>query len=173
MSNRNLLYSADTKLRFLLCLVLLGAATAQARQDASSDQTGAKPILLTPSDLKWMPAPIETGIPSAVQIAVLSGDPSKTGLFTVRLKIPDGGKIAPHWHPTDEYVTVLEGTFAAGMGDKFDEAGLRDFPSGSYALMPKGMHHFATAKGETVVQVHAMGPFVLNYVNPADDPRKK
>ncbi len=67
---------------------------------------------------------------------------------------------------------MLQGTFAAGMGDKFDPSALRDFTTGSYAMMPKRMHHFATAKGETIVQVHAMGPFVLNYVNPADDPRK-
>ena len=112
-------------------------------------------------------------MPSAVQMTVLSGDPFKTGLFSVRLNIPAGGKVAAHWHPTDEHVTVLKGTFAAGMGDKFDESALHDFPVGSYIVMPKTMHHFAMGKGETIVQIDAMGPFVLNYVNPADDPRKK
>jgi quercetin dioxygenase-like cupin family protein len=157
----------------LICLALLSLATAQTPEKAMSHKMGVSPVLFTPADLKWMPAPIETGIPSAVQMTVLSGDPFKTGLFSVRLKIPDGGKVAAHWHPTDEHVTVIEGTSAAGMGDKFDESALHDFPTGSYILMPKRMHHFATGKGETIVQVHAMRPFVLNYVNPADDPRKK
>jgi quercetin dioxygenase-like cupin family protein len=158
---------------FLICLALLSLASAQTPEKPMSNQMSVNPVLLTPSDLKWTPAPLETGIPAAVQMTVLSGDPSKSGLFSVRLKIPDGGKVAPHWHPTDEHVTVIEGTFAAGMGDKFDESALHEFPTGSYVLMPKRMHHFATAKGETIVQVHAMGPFLLNYVNPADDPRKK
>jgi anti-sigma factor ChrR (cupin superfamily) len=159
--------------RFLISFALLALGTAQTPEKSMSHKMGVNPVLLTPSDLKWMPAPPETGIPSVVQMTVLSGDPSKPGPFAVRLKIPDGGKVAAHWHPTDENVTVIEGTFAAGMGDKFDESALHDFPTGSYVLMPKRMHHFATAKGETIVQVYGMGPFVVNYVNPADDPRKK
>ncbi len=92
--------------------------------------------------------------------------------LAVRLKIPSGGIVAAHWHPSDEYITVLLGTFAAGMGDKYDPSALHEFPTGSYVMMPKQMHHFASAKVETIVQVHGMGPFVLNYINPADDPRK-
>ena len=161
------------RLTLLICISMLGLATAQTPNKAMSHQMDVKPVLLTPSDLKWAPAPPETGMPSAVQITVLSGDPAKAGLFSLRLKIPDGGTVAAHWHPTDEHVTVLSGTFAAGMGDKFEASGLHEFPTGSYILMPKRMHHFASAKGETIVQIEAMGPFVLNYINPADDPRKK
>lgn len=161
------------RLAFLTCLSMVGVATAQTPGQAAPHQMNSKPVLLTPSDLSWAPAPPETGIPAAVQMTVLTGDPSKTGLFAIRLKIPSGGRVAAHWHPTDEHVTVLQGTFAAGMGDKFDAAALHDFPTGSYVVMPKRMHHFATAKGEAIIQVDAMGPFVLNYVNPADDPRKK
>ncbi|MDQ6758403.1 MAG: cupin domain-containing protein [Acidobacteriota bacterium] len=90
-------------------------------------------------------------------MTVLSGDPFKPGLFSVRLKIPEGGKVAAHWHPTDEHITVLQGTFAAGMGDKFDESALHDFPTGSYVVMPRQMHHFAMAKGETIVQITPWG----------------
>ena len=114
-----------------------------------------------------------TGTPSAVQLTVLSGDPFKPGLFSLRLKIPDGGTVAAHWHPTDEFVTVIQGTFAAGMGDKLEASALHEFPTGSYILMPKRMHHFGSAKGETIVQIEAMGPLAINYVNAADDPRKK
>src|SRR5438067_12273458 len=90
---RSLATSAGEKMRlvFVICLSLAGVATAQSPEQPMSHHMGSKPVLLTPSDLKWTPAPPETGIPSAVQMTVLSGEPSKTGLFAIRLKIPDGG----------------------------------------------------------------------------------
>jgi quercetin dioxygenase-like cupin family protein len=91
----------------------------------------------------------------------------------VRLKMPAGYKIAPHWHPTDEHVTVISGTFALGMGEKFDQKTMKDLPAGGYALLPADMRHFALAKTNSTVQVHGMGPFALTYVNPADDPSKR
>jgi quercetin dioxygenase-like cupin family protein len=103
---------------------------------------------------------------------VVSGDPGKAGPFAVRLKMPTGYKIAPHWHPTDEHVTVLSGTLALGMGEKFDKAAMKDLPAGGYGRLPAEMRHFAMAKTAAIVQVHGMGPFVLTYVNPADDPSK-
>jgi quercetin dioxygenase-like cupin family protein len=127
--------------------------------------------MVMPNDVKWGPAP--PGLPPGAQFAVLSGDPSKAELFTIRLKAPDGYKIMPHWHPTDENVTVLEGRFVMGMGEKFDEAAAHEMPVGSFNRVPKGARHYAMAKGETVVQVHGLGPFVINYVNPNDDPRKQ
>jgi uncharacterized RmlC-like cupin family protein len=95
------------------------------------------------------------------------------GPYVVRLKMPDGYKIMPHWHPTTENVTVVSGELHVGMGDKFDEAGMQAMPPGSFVAMPPRMHHYAMAKGETVVQVHGTGPFKLNYVNPSDNPQKK
>src|SRR6266568_3853809 len=154
------------RLSLLIGLSMLSFAMAQAPKKEAMHEMASQPALLTPANMKWMAAPAETGMPSVVQMTVLSGDPSKAGMFSIRLKIPDGGKVMPHWHPTDEHITVLQGTFAAGMGDKLETTALHDFPTGSYILMPKSMHHFAMAKGETIVQVHAMGPFVLNYVNP-------
>src|SRR3954471_21026220 len=70
--------------------------------------------------LKWGPAPAV--FPAGAKMAVLQGDPSKSELFTVRLDMPDGYAIAPHWHPTDEHVTVISGKFLVGMGDKSDPA---------------------------------------------------
>jgi anti-sigma factor ChrR (cupin superfamily) len=158
------------KLQILIALTTAVCASAQTPEKAHAMKVPA--ILLVPTDMKYMPAPLATGMPSAVQMTVLSGDPSKPGLFTIRLKIPAGGKIPAHWHPTDENVSVLEGTFAAGMGDKLDESAMKEFPVGSFLTLPKRMNHFAMAKADTLIQIHAMGPFVLNYVNPADDPRK-
>ena len=163
------------RLRLFLGLALLGVAAAQTAAPPKPAMKAAamQPVMMTPPDVKWMPAPAPTGLPGEVQLAVMSGDPAKAGPFVVRLKFADGGKIPAHWHPTDEHVTVIEGTLAAGMGDAFDAAALHEFPAGSYVLLPKRMHHFAMGKGDTVVQVHGMGPFAITYVNAADDPRKK
>jgi quercetin dioxygenase-like cupin family protein len=107
-------------------------------------------------------------------LAVLEGNPgASTGDFTVRLKMPDGYRISPHWHPNRENITVLQGTFKVGMGDSFDESSMASFGVGSFAFMDPNMHHYAMASGEVVVQVHGMSPLQFNYVNPNDDPSKK
>jgi len=128
------------------------------------------PVVTPAAAVKWMDAP--PFLPKGAKLAVLVGDPGKPEAFTIRLQMPDGYKIAPHTHPTDEHVTVLSGTFRAAMGEKWDDKALGDFAPGSYANMAAGMAHYAAAKGATVVQVHGVGPFVVNYVNPADDPSK-
>ena len=124
------------------------------------------PVIAKPGAFKW------NALMPGIEMTVLYGDPSKTGAYTIRLKMEDGAKVPPHWHPEDENVTVLRGTFLAGMGDKFDAAALQELPPGSFVMMPKQMHHFAQAKGQTVLQLHGDGPFVVNYLNPADDPAK-
>ena len=131
----------------------------------------SSPGVVTPAAaVKWMDAP--PFLPKGAKLAVLVGDPSKPEPFTLRLQMPDGYKIAPHTHPTDEHVTVLSGVLRAGMGPKWDDKALGDFAAGSYANMAATMPHYVQAKGATVVQVHGVGPFVVNYVNPADDPSK-
>ena len=129
------------------------------------------PVIVPAAAVKWGDVP--PFLPAGAKLAVLSGDPSKPVPFTVRLQMPNGYKIAPHTHPTDEHVTVMSGTFAAAMGKTWDDKALTDFGAGSYANMATGMPHYAMAKGATVVQVHGVGPFVVDYVNPADDPSKK
>ena len=90
------------------------------------------------------------------------------GPFVIRLRCTDGAKIPAHWHPTDEYVTVLKGTLLVGAGDNFDEAKLQTMNVGNFIALPKEMRHFAMGKGETIVQVHGAGPFKINWVNPAE-----
>jgi quercetin dioxygenase-like cupin family protein len=121
--------------------------------------------------LKWGPAPAI--FPAGAKMAVLAGDPSKSGEYTVRLDMPAGYRIAPHFHPTDENVTVISGSFMVGMGDKVDASKMMTLPAGGFITAPAKAHHYASARGHTVVQVHGMGPFQLTYVNPADDPTKK
>src|SRR4051812_21509815 len=121
--------------------------------------------------LKWGPAPAV--FPAGAKMAVLQGDPGKAELFTVRLDMPDGYTIKPHFHPTDEHVTVISGTFKIGMGDALDRTKMLTLTQGGFATAGAQMHHYAVAKGHTIVQVHAMGPFSLTYVNARDDPTKK
>lgn len=129
------------------------------------------PVIVPAAAIKWGDVP--PFLPPGAKLAVLSGNPAQAEPFTVRLQMPNGYKIAPHTHPTDEHVTVMSGTFAAAMGKTWDDKALTDFAPGSYANMATGMPHYAMAKGVTVVQVHGMGPFVVDYVNPSDDPSKK
>ena len=123
------------------------------------------------NDLVFGPAP--DVFPPGAEMAVLQGDPSVVGaIFTVRLRFPSGYVIPPHWHPTDEHVTVLRGTFLVGLGDTFDRhAFLPALRRGDFITAPANANHFAQAKGSTEVQVHAIGPFQMTYVHPEDDPR--
>jgi hypothetical protein len=121
--------------------------------------------------MTWTDGP--PSLPPGAKIAVLEGDPTKEGPFVMRVKVPDGYKILPHTHPNPERVTVVSGTFNLGMGDKFDTSAGTEMPAGSYGTWPAGMKHFAWAKGETIVQLHGEGPWKINYLNPADDPRNK
>jgi uncharacterized RmlC-like cupin family protein len=131
-------------------------------------QEGHADLLAGPAATKWGPAP--PTLPKGAQLAVLSGDPSKSGLYVIRLKLPANYQIAAHHHPTTENVTVVSGSFHAGMGDKLDRAKAVTLEPGGFAAMPANMNHYAWASRDTVVQVHGEGPFAIVYVNPADDP---
>jgi quercetin dioxygenase-like cupin family protein len=124
-----------------------------------------------PEAIKWHAGP--ASLPKGAMIAVLEGDPTNEGPFVFRVKIPDGYRVSPHTHPKTERVTVISGTFNLGMGDTFDETATKPMPTGSYGYWPAGMKHFVWAKGETVLQFHGVGPWSIQYLNPADDPRNQ
>jgi quercetin dioxygenase-like cupin family protein len=141
----------------LACSILVfTASAAQAQVNAN--------------DLKWGPAPAV--FPKGADMAVLSGDPTKAGLFTIRLKMPAGYKIPAHHHPTDELVTVVSGDLNLGMGDKLDTAKSAALTTGGFAQAPANMNHYAWTKAGTVVQISAQGPFAMTYVNSADEPTR-
>src|SRR6185437_15138274 len=128
--------------------------------------------IFTPDSVQFGPVP--PFIPAGAQLAVLEGNPmASTGDYTVRLKMPDGYRIPPHWHPKRENVTVISGTFKVGMGDQFQEGSMASFPAGSFAYLDPDMHHYAMASGEVVVQIHGRAPVQFNYVNANDDPSRK
>ena len=152
------------KIALLSAVMLLVFAATSVGQEA----TTPKHVMAKPADMKWGdPPPV---FEHGASFTVVSGNPMEAGLYVVRLRMPPDYKINPHWHPTDEHVTVISGTFMVGMGDKFDKTTMTTLPVGGYALLPADMHHYAMAKTACIVQVHGMGPFKLTYVNPADDP---
>ena len=158
----------------LIVVVASAITNAQAPAKQPPKPAGHPPAhapMVNASELKWGAAP--PAFNAGAQMAVVDGDPTKPGPFVIRAKFPAGFKVMPHWHPTDENVTVISGTLIAGMGEKWDDAAMKTFTAGGFARMPKKTPHYVQAKEDTVVQVHAAGPFTLTYVNPNDDPRKK
>jgi quercetin dioxygenase-like cupin family protein len=155
------------RISLLLCLAIVGSAQAQEK---ASPAPSHSIVALTPDAVEWIAPP---ALPAGAKLAVLQGDPSQPGLFVVRLVFPAGYTIPPHYHPTHEHVTVLRGTLNIGVGDKFEKTATSALPAGSFATMPVGMAHFVWVGAETELQIHGTGPFTLNYVNPADDPRRK
>jgi len=155
---------------FAVSFVAMAAQKKEGRARRAESAT-EQHVVIAPADLKWMDGP--PGLPAGAKMAVLSGDPGKTGLFTVRLQAPAGYKIMPHTHPTAEFVTVISGSFNVGMGEKVDEAAAKELPAGGYVVMPAGMAHYAWSTSEFVIQISSMGPFQIKYVNPADDPRNE
>jgi ketosteroid isomerase-like protein len=128
-------------------------------------------VMVTPASITWGDAP--PSLPPGSKIAVITGDPSKSGPFVIRAQVPAGYKVLPHWHPAEENLTVLSGTIALGMGDTWDESKMQTLGSGGYAAIPGEMRHSFMARTASTFQVHGMGPFAVNYVNPGDDPSKK
>jgi quercetin dioxygenase-like cupin family protein len=158
--------------KILLSLVLVVSLTALSMaQETPKPQTtpASTHVQMTPAQLKWGDPP--PGLPKGARLAVLSGDPGVAGPFTVRLKFPAGYKVAPHWHATDEHVTVLSGTMFLGMGEKYNRAEMKTMPVGSYVLLPAEMRHYARTGTGATIQIHGNGPFTITYVNPEDDPR--
>jgi len=157
-------------LYLVLALVALLCCAGQLLTTAAQSGSHEKNAF-TPDTIPWGPAP--PFVPAGAQLAVLEGNPgASSGDYTVRLKMPAGYRIAPHWHPQRENVTVISGTFKVGMGDTFDKNKMTTFPAGTFAFLDPDMHHYAMASGEVVVQVHGTAPLQFNYVNPQDDPSR-
>ena len=125
--------------------------------------------LFMPEHIQWRDGP-PSMLPGA-KMAILEGDPAKEGFFTMRLRLPDGYRVLPHWHPRTERLTIIQGVVNLGTGDRFEDAATQALPAGTYSSMPPKMTHFAWMRGETILQLSSIGPWEIVYVNPADDPR--
>lgn len=169
----------------LLIFSLVLPVFAQAQTNKPAAQTPARPsggsMIVQPGSEKWgdVPAAAMVGTASVevggtLRVAVIQGDPMTAGhTYTLRLSCTDGAKIAPHWHPTTENVTVIRGAAAVGMGSKWNVAALKEVPTGGFFSAGPHMRHFAECKGDAILQVHGVAPFVINFVSPDDSPSAK
>jgi len=169
-----------------LCGVLAFATCVAGFAQTKKAKTPAQPakpahVIVAPDAVKWVAPPegMVVGTPSVeaggtLQYAALEGDPMKPGRpYTIELGCTDGYKVAPHWHPGDENVIVFKGTLAVGVGDTFDPAATHDIAVGSYAFMPRRVHHFGTCKGETRMLIYGTGPFQINFLGSSGGAQKK
>jgi quercetin dioxygenase-like cupin family protein len=145
----------------LILALTLAAAPAAAQEVAH--------IALDAGDLQWQPAPAL--LPPGARVAVLEGDPAQAGPFTIRLELPAGYKVQPHTHPEIEHATILSGRAGIGLGETWDGERIRYAGPGGFFVMAPGIAHFAMIEEDSILQVHAVGPWRLDYVNPEDDPR--
>ena len=147
-------------------VIVIAGATSTVTAESSEAHN-----IVSPQEVKWGPAP--DVLPAGAQAVALLGDPSKEGLFVLRLKFPKGYRVAPHTHSVWEVVTVISGTFRLGMGETADHRKARPLPAGSFvALPPDHVHHVFIDEDDTVIQISTNGPWDLNYINPKDDPRR-
>lgn len=139
------------------CCAMLFAQSAMSQSNSTNHQ------MVREAELKWEPSFM------GCEHANVFGDPGAEGKpFVLRIRCPDGAKVPPHWHPTDENITVLKGNFMIGTGEVFDSSKATPMEAGNFIFMPKTMRHFALCKGDTVLQVHGVGPFKIVWLNPAE-----
>ncbi|HWF48507.1 MAG TPA: cupin domain-containing protein [Bryobacteraceae bacterium] len=117
-------------------------------------------LIIQPEMIRW------TNVDEGAEVAVLAGNPDMPGEhYTLRFRTSRESKVAAHWHPEDEHVTVLEGPFLLGFGGVFEPSLLKSIPPGSYVYVPRKTRHFAMYGAGTIVQVNGVGPFETIYVN--------
>ena len=148
--------------------LLLAVALSSMRSSAEEPQS-ADMHLYPGTTIEWKAGP--AALPAGANMAVLEGDPTKEGPFVVRFRFPEGYHVPPHTHPKTERVTVISGTLLLATGEALDRNSAKKLPAGSFGYWPAGMKHTAWSEGETVIQLHGVGPWQINYINPADDPR--
>lgn len=148
----------------------LAAAAVLTVASMSPGQASDQHTIVRPDDVQWQTAP--PVLPRGAQAATLYGDPAKEGPFGMRVKLPANYRIPPHTHPRLENVTILSGAFNLGMGEQADPEKVQNLTAGAFFSMPPGVAHYVMTQDETVIEVNAMGPWGLTYVNPQDDPRQ-
>jgi quercetin dioxygenase-like cupin family protein len=138
-------------------MFLTAMTFAMTRADTKKEIVGLKP-----EEVRWFTPPYYT---DGRQRAQMLGDSSQGGAWVDRVKIPAGGRVLAHTHPHDEIVTVIEGTWYLGAGEKFDPAKLTPYPAGSFIVIPVGVPHFVAAKeGIVIVQLSGTARFRTDYL---------
>ena len=162
-------------MRFKLLLISTGAfvlgcdVAPSSGVNPLSHYAASEMVATRSSELSWS----DLGLVPGVQIAVLSGDPSKAGHYVLRLKFPPNTRMPAHWHPQAEYATILSGTLMLGMGTEEKSEGLQPYSPGSFLVVPPRMAHYGMSTDEVIFELSGPGPYEVVFVNDADDPRKR
>lgn len=151
----------DAKAAVVVAAIAVLAAPVALAQDAH--------VLIESDAFEYEAGP--ASLDEGAEYAVLYGDPGSEGVFAMRLKLPDGFHIAPHYHGQPEIVTVISGRFLIGTGEDPDRDAATALDPGGFFAYPPGMVHYAYAEGETVIQLNSTGPWTITYVQDEDDPR--
>ena len=138
---------------------------------AAAGPVRAEQPLTTSDEMKWVDGP--ASLRPGSQYVILEGDPKKPGPFTMRIKVPAGYKFLPHRHPAVEHATVISGSLNMMMGEDLDPKKAKYLPAGSFILIPAETKHASWTDEGVVIQVHGVGPWMINYCDPKDDPRNQ
>lgn len=148
------------RLLYLLAILAFGSASLAQVGDKRTDDKTHHVIVPLMRDGK----PTSRGRSG---YEIVSGNPEVPGApFVIRIHNYDNQVLPPHWHPEDEHIVVVKGTWYLAEGDTWDRSAMREMNVGDYVFMPKQMRHFGLSKGETVVQIHGVGPFKINLADP-------
>lgn len=154
-------YGTFLAMSFGLFLILALAPIA----GAVKDEMGF--VIVNPQDVVWKDVPGYGGL----KAAVIEGNPSKEGIYVIRVKFPPGIMTRPHFHPQDRHAIVISGTWYAGEGDAFDPDKTVALKPGSYMKHPAKAHHYDGAKDEeAVLQIIGYGPSETIFVDPNEGP---
>ena len=163
-------HPASTNARFpvvVLGLLLMPVSTCSDGPKPTATNPPAKHVIVAPEQLVW-----KFILPGA-EMAVVSGNPDKKGgMYVIRIRTKGEVAVPPHWHPREEHITVLEGSFLLAHGDKYDTSRLIELKPGAHSVVPATMRHFGFHKAGNVIEVFGEAPFVINWVNPEDDPNR-
>jgi mannose-6-phosphate isomerase-like protein (cupin superfamily) len=113
---------------------------------------------------EWSSGP--EGLGPGVSFVRVDRDPYK-----LHVHYPAGHTVGPHRHISAEYVTVLSGTLLIGWGKVWDPTKFKAVQAGENVVVPAGVFHFSAVREETVMKVELAGPYNIEYVLDADDPR--
>lgn len=148
----------------MVCLAVLARPSLLRAVDGAPEPSAH--AVVAADQVKFEPIEVP-GFKSGMKIAAIHGDPNAaSGMYVIRLQLPDGYTFPAHWHPNAENLTVLSGTFVLGMGEKEDGSKLVTYTPGAFLYIPGKMAHFGGAKGMTVVQLHGQAPFKIELASP-------
>jgi uncharacterized RmlC-like cupin family protein len=148
-------------------VVIAAAATAQsaALHRLTAEEIAAKPPTAGGAGTSGV---------DGIRTTILSGDPTKAGLYTIALRVPANTRIAAHRHRDERSATVIEGSWHFGFGAKANDRASKALGPGSFYTEPAGVDHFArTGSTPVVLHITGMGPSDTRHVEVAKAHRDK